>query len=629
MKKITFLLLLSVCTTFVYAQDASTKKADKLYERLKYVDAAEAYQKLITNGKSSDYVFEQLGNSYYFINDTKNAEAAYKNVVKSKNVDSETVYNYAQTLKSNGNYPEYNTWMQNFSKMKPADSRAVAFMKNPNYIPTLKGENPGKFAVTKMEGLNSKFSDFGGTMVGNEIYFATARNTSGKNYGWNDEPYLDIYKMTMGGTAPEASKIKGDVNTKYHESTIAISPDGKRMYFDRNDYYRGKYDKSDNGINQINIYYATNEGGEWKDIQKVPFNSSEYSTGHPALTADGNTLYFTSDKPGGKGMSDIYMVSINKSGGFGSPIRLGDNINTEGKEAFPFVDGNGTLYFSSDGHLGLGGLDVLMAEANTSGFDKATNMGGGINSADDDFAFTYNSSTGDGFVSSNRPGGMGSDDIYKLKAAETCEVLLALTVINQYSDEAIGDARVELYDNQDNKLETKNTDASGNVQFTTNCNQVYVVKVFKEDFESNQLMVEGSKNPKNSKTINLRPIEDIITDDKVVLNPILFDFDKHNIKSQAAFELDKLVSIMKKYPNMVTKVEGHTDNRGTDEYNMNLSEKRAQSTVQYVISKGIAENRISGQGFGESQLMIKCGDNCTEEEHQKNRRSEFIIVKKE
>lgn len=629
MKKIiTFLLLLSVCTTFVNAQDASTKKADKLYDRLKYTDAAEAYQDLIKKGKTSDYVYERLGNSYYFINDTKNAESFYGFVVKNKNADSETVYNYAQSLKSNGKYEEYNTWMKNFSKMEPSDSRAIQFMKNPNYMPMVMGENKDKYSVSKMEGLNSKYSDFGGTMSGNDIYFASARNTAGKNYGWNDEPYLDIYKMTTGSAMQEATKVKGDINTKYHESTVAISPDGTRMYFDRNDYFKGKYDKSDKGINQINMYTATNVNGSWKDIQKLPFNSSEYSTGHPALSPDGNTLYFTSDKPGGKGMSDIYMVSVDKSGGFGTPQRLSDSINTEGKEVFPFIDGNGVLYFSSDGQLGIGGLDVFMAEPSTGGFEKATNMGSGINTTDDDFAFTFNTASGEGFVSSNRPGGMGSDDIYKVKAAQICEVALRVEVVNSLSNTPISGARVEIYDIQDNKLGTKITDANGSVLFTTNCDNQYILKTFMQDYESDTVSIDISKGPKASKTISLRAIEEMIVADKVVLNPILFDFDKHNIKSQAAFELDKLVSIMKKYPKMIIKVEGHTDNRGTDSYNMNLSEQRAQSTVQYVISKGIDQARISGAGFGETRPLEDCGEQCTEEQFQKNRRSDFIIVTK-
>jgi outer membrane protein OmpA-like peptidoglycan-associated protein len=613
----------------VTAQNSKTKKADQLYERLQYTDAAKAYMKLLKKGHGSSYVFEQLGNCYYLINDTKKAERYYKRVVKRRKVDPETVYNYAQSLKANGKFGDYNTYMKKFAQMKPDDSRAIAFMKNPDYLPKIMDENTQRYAAKNADQLNSKFSDFGGTLVGKELYFASSRNTTRKNYGWNEEPYLDIYKASnVGGTYKNATLINGDVNTKYHESSVAITPDGKRMYFDRNDYYKGKYKKSDEGINQINIYYATKVDGAWKDIQSVPFNSSEYSTGHPALSPDGNTLYFASDRPGGKGQSDIYKVSISKDGKFGTPQRLGDNINTEGKEVFPSIDSNGTLYFSSDAHLGMGGLDVFAAEPQGSGFGKAKNLGLGVNSSEDDFAFTFNPATKEGFVSSNRKGGKGSDDIYTIKEIEICDVTINAIVLDEYTKKPIPSARLDLYDGKENQLKSETAGMDGKGTLVAACNQKHVVQAFKEGYESNAVTVDASKSDVKNITIELRPIEDIIVDDKVVLKPILFDLDKSNIKPQAALELDKLVALMKKYPNMVIKVESHTDNRGSDTYNLDLSERRAQSTVQYVISKGIDKSRISGQGFGESRPAVDCGSNCTDAQYHKNRRSEFIIVKR-
>src|SRR5690606_23593061 len=422
--------------------------------------------------------------------------------------------------------------------------------------------------------------------------------------------------------------LNGEVNTKYHESSVAITADGKRMYFDRNDFIDGKYKKNEEGINQINIYYAENVNGEWKDVQSVPFNTSEYSTSHPALSADGNTLYFTSDRPGGKGKADIYKVSINKDGSFGTPENLGSNINTEGKEGFPYVDSNGTLYFCSDAHLGMGGLDVFAAEANGNGFGEAKNLGLGVNSSEDDFAYSFDPATQEGYVSSNRKGGKGSDDIYKIKKLESCDVTINAIVINEYTKEPIPSARLDLYDGTENKLKSETTGMDGKGTILAACNQNHVVQGFMEGFESNAITVSASKNDVKNITIELRPIESIIVEDKVILNPILFDYDKHNIKPQAAFELDKLVALMKKYPSMVINVESHTDSRGSDTYNLELSERRAQSTVQYVISKGIDKSRISGKGYGESKPAIACAENCTEEQHQKNRRSEFIIVKK-
>lgn len=630
MKKIyTILLILAVGTTVVTAQNSKTKKADRHYDRLEYTDAAEAYLKLLKNGDDSNYVYERLANSYYFVNDTKNAEIYYKKVVKDKSVDAETVYNYAQSLKGNGKLSEYNTYMKQFAQMKPGDSRAQAFMQNPDYLPKIIDENAQKYTAENLKDLNSKFSDFGGTVVGNDFYFASARNTNRKTYGWNDEPFLDIYKATLvGGVVKDAELLGGDVNTKYHESSPAITPDGKRMYFDRNDYFKGKFKKDSEGINQINIYYAENVNGKWTNIQSVPFNNKEYSNSHPALTADGNTLYFTSDRPGGKGQADIYKVSISANGTFGTPENLGGNINTEGKEGFPYVDSNGTLYFSSDGHLGMGGLDVFAAEAQGTGFGTVKNLGLGVNSSADDFAYIYNPTTGQGYVSSNRKGGKGSDDIYQIKKIESCEVNLIVLVVDANTNEPIPGARLDLFDNMENKLKSKTSTANGNERFDLACDQAHVVQAFKDGYESNAATLAASKNGENKIKIALRPVEELIVDEKVKLNPIMFDFDKHNIKPQAAFELDKLVALMQRNPTMIIKVEAHTDSRGSDAYNLELSERRAQSTVQYVLSKGIAKDRISGEGFGESKPAVNCGANCTEEQFQQNRRSEFNIIQR-
>ena len=629
MKKIyTILLLIAVSTTIVSAQNSKTKKADNLYDRLAYTDAAQAYQKVLKRGTTDVYVFERLANCYYFINDTKKAEMYYKRVAKSKDANPEAIYNYAQTLKANGKFSDYNTWMKNFAKLSPNDTRVKEFMKNPNYIPKIM-DDMARYTATNMEDINSEYADFGGIVYGKDFYFASGRNTSRKTYQWNEEPYLEIYKATnVGGTMKNAELLNGDVNTKYHESNAVISADGKRMYFDRNDYFEGDYDKSASGINQINLYYAENiDGKGWSGVVSAPFNNNEYSTGHPALSQDGNTLYFVSDMPGGKGGSDIYMVAINSDGSLGTPKRLGDNINTEGKELFPYLDSNGTLYFSSNGHMGIGGLDVFYAEAQGDGFDVVNNLGKGVNSSADDFAYKYDPTSQSGYVSSNREGGMGSDDIYMVEAVEIpCEVTIAVLVINENTNAVVAGARVDLYDTMGNRLSTKTSNVDGMVSFKAACDQAHEVQGVLADFESNASKVAPANDQKVSATIALKPIEEIIVEDQIVLNPILFDLDKSNIKAQAAFELDKVVSVMNKYPEMVIAVGAHTDSRATDAYNLRLSEARAQSTVQYIISKGISGKRISGKGYGESQPKVSCGDNCSEAEHQLNRRSEFTIV---
>ncbi len=628
MKKIYILFLfIAFSTSFVNAQNNKTKKADDLYARLAYTDAAEAYHKLLEKGDGDRYVFEQLGNCYYFINDTKNSETYYKRVVKGKDPKSETIYNYAQSLKVNGKYGDYNTWMKKFAEMEPSDSRAIAFMENPDYIPAMLGQKE-KFKLTNLEDINTEYSEFGGSVVNGEFYFTSARNTKRKKYGWNEQPFLDIYSASVvDGTVKDPTLVGGDISSKYHEGNVAITADGKRMYFDSNDFLKGKYEKSEDGINQINLYYAELVDGQWKGVKSASFNSSEYSTGHPALSPDGKTLYFVSDMPGGIGMSDIYMASVNEDGSLGAPTALDKNINTEGKEVFPFVDSNGTLFFSSDGHLGLGGLDVFYAEADGNGFEKVRSMGVGVNSSNDDFAVKYNLEKEEGYISSNRDGGAGSDDIYSFKQlAPLCDVAVTVQVLNEYTNEPLSGARVDVLDNQDNVLSSNTTDSNGNVTFVVECEKEHQILAFMDDFDSNGITLTTKKEEELSATIKLSPIEAIIADNKVVLDPILFDFDKHNIKSQAAFELDNLVTLMKKYTTMIVKVESHTDNRGSNEYNMTLSNKRAQATVQYIISKGIDKSRISGEGFGKNNPIEDCSNGCTNEQYAKNRRSEFIIV---
>lgn len=628
MKKLyTIVFLLVASTSLTFAQNKDTKNADKHFDRFEYVKAADEYQKLIKRGKADDYVYTRLAESYFLINETKKAEPFYRRVSNRPNVEAETLFNYSQTLKANGKFEESNAMMDKFAEKKPNDSRAIEYKKNPNYIPQIMEGKP-RSSLKSVGGLNSSFSDFGVNIVGDKIYFVSARNTAKKTYGRNQEPFLDIYEASYeNGTATNVQSINGDVNTKYHEGVVAVTADGKRMYFDRNDYYNGKYRKDDQGINQLNIYYADLIDGQWRDVQPVSFNNTEYSVGHPTLSPDGKTLYFVSDMPGGQGESDIYSVAINQDNSFGTPQNLGPTINTEGKEVFPFIGDDGTLYFSSDGHLGLGGLDVFKASKLEAGFGVVENLGVPINSTADDFSFSIKDATQEGFVASNRDGSSeeGSDNIYSIN--EICVSTINSIVKDATTNQPLSRATVALYDSNQNRLTSKMTGDNGTATFEVECDQEITVQASLNGYEANANSISTADKTVSTE-IMLNPIEEIIVDDKVVLNPIVFDFDKHNIKPQAATELDKLVQLMKKYPEMIIKVEGHTDTRGDATYNKQLSNKRAQSTVQYVISKGIDESRISGEGFGEDSPVVECGANCTEEQHQQNRRSEFIIIKR-
>ncbi len=624
-----YILLLIFTATGAVAQNKDTKKADGLFEKLAYTEAITEYTKLIEKGKANKYVYAQLAESYAILGDTKKAVSFYKRATKGKNtkLTPDLMYNYAQALKANGDAAEYKNWMQKFTQAQPNDSRSASFLKNSNYLSQLLSKEPS-FTVTNAGALNTKYADYGSAINSNTLYFASARNTNRKKHSLNNEPFLDIYTATIDGSKlGTASLLPGDVNTKYHEGKVAISPDGKRMYFDRNDYYKGDLDKDENGVNQINLYTAEKVGGEWVNVQSAPFNSDEFSTGHPAISPDGNTLYFSSDRPGGKGGSDLYMVTVNKDGTFGTPTALKNQINTEGTEVFPFIAQDGTLYFSSNGHMGMGGLDVFMSEskgANTYAIPQ--NAGPGINSPADDFSIYINQDTDTGFISSNRAGGKGGDDIYILGQLPPCDVDVALTVVNP-AGEGIDKALVVVNNTTDNTSESDTATTTGKYLYQSKCNRTYTITASADGYKEATQNITVGKSGVNQ-TITLEPIIDqvVVTETEVVLNPIYFDFDKSNIRPSAAAELDRLVNVMMQYPTMVISAESHTDIRGSESYNKNLSQRRADSMRDYVVSKGINASRISSIGKGESEPAVACGTNCTEDEHQLNRRSVFKIV---
>lgn len=619
-----FITLVILSGLSVTAQNKDTQSADKLFNRLEFVDAIQAYTKLVENGKGNEYVYKQLGDANYKIFSTEEAEKWYAKALETSQ-DSETIYNYSQMLKANGKYEESSKWMQKFADANPKDDRAVAFKANPDFIPgILDGEK--KYEIKSLE-FNSEGSDFGGTVSNEMLYFTSARNNARRNYGWNEEPFLDVYQvsLTLHDEDQEAELVEGNINTRHHEGTVAFSPDGNTMYFARESYFEGDYEKNKDLKSKFSVLYlyrASKEGDKWGNVKPLHINNKNYNVSAPAVSADGKTLYFHSNMPGGYGLEDIYKVSINDDGTVGEPENLGNKINTEGSEKYAYVSANNTLYFSSNGHLGLGGLDVFYVSES----GNIENIGVPVNSNSDDFAFTINDETGEGYVSSNRPGGKGNDDIYGVKKLEPCDVMVVTTVIDSETGNPLTDVNVVIKDTNDRILTSQTSDDKGQVTYEVTCDKPLEISGTLPDYEGNTLSFAGSQEPEVNLQLELKPIDKIIVEDRVVLNPILFDFDKANITSQGAFELDKLVAVMTKYPDMIILAESHTDSRGTNKYNEKLSDRRAKSTVQYVISKGIDASRISGIGKGENELKVDCGSKCTEEEHQMNRRSEFIIV---
>jgi len=402
-------VLFGLCSVLLQAQNSNTKQADNYYKKLHFIDAIKAYNKVVDDRKDDDYVHLQLATSYRLTSNSVEAEKWYAQIVK-KNKDPENYFWYAQMLAANRKYKEYKVAMQNFSSLKPADSRAISFQKVPDLLEEIDKKEPG-FSI-KNATLNSKYSDLGAVPFENRIYFASARDTSGKIYPWNEEPTLDIFSAVVANDGfTDIKAVTGLLNTKFNEGTLTISKDGKKMYFTRTNFLNGKYNKDAKGVSNLKIFSADLHGNNWENIQELPFNSNDYSCGHPSLSADGKILYFSSNMPGGYGGTDLYKVAIGST--FGKPENLGATINSPGDEQFPFVDGDETLYFSSNGHVGLGGLDIFYVTLNNN-VAQVTNIGRPLNSSHDDFSFTINTITGQGFITSNREGGNGSDDIYAI-----------------------------------------------------------------------------------------------------------------------------------------------------------------------------------------------------------------------
>ena len=603
-----------------YAQNEDTAKADKLFSSYQYSSAIKEYESLIKKKKASAYVYKQLGDSYYHLNNTDKAAQYYSQAVKS-NQNAETHYNYAQILKTQGKHTEANKQLEKFASLAPNDSRAIAYKNNPNYVQNLQSL-PKLFNVTETKINNPESSDFGAVLGNNNIvHFASTRSgrKDKKNTG---ATYLDIFQSVYSpdGTLSEPTSVS-DLNTGFHDGPATVSKDGNVIFFSRDGRSEGSVakDKSTNSrIGKVGIYRAEKKDGKWKNIKALPFNSKDYNVGNPSLSKDGKTLYFESDMPGGFGESDIWKVTVNSNGSYGKPENLGPKVNTEGREGFPFIDDDGTLYFASNGKLGFGGLDVFKLE---SGAGEAVNLGQPVNSEKDDFAFTFNQEKEIGFVSSNRK---GSDNIYYVNPICGREALVI--VKDAVTKKVLSGASVSFVDASKNTLKTETTDAKGETSFHTECNKAYSLQASKIGYEPGTAVLEASKGGKTTTEILLTPEVIIIPKVSVVLKPIHFDFDKSDITQQGAEELDKLVRVMNEYPDMVIFVKSHTDRKGSDAYNDRLSERRAKSTVAYVISKGIGKDRISGKGFGKRELLIDCGENCTDEEDATNRRSEFLIV---
>jgi len=644
--KIIYLVVIALTTLNCYSQTkVKESRGNKDYDKYAYVDAIKTYERLYEKGYKSPEMLLKLGNAYYFNADLEKAAKWYGELYATNpEQEPEFYYRYSQSLRATKDYAKADEMMNKFNAKSGNDARAQLFDKNRDYLAEIK-KNSGRYKLENA-GINSKYSDYGPSFVEKKVVFSSARDTgnfSKRIHTWTGEYFTNLYSADMAedGSLGEVNKFGKKINSKFHEATPIFTKDGKTVYFTRNNYLdkRG-YDVGK--VTLLKIFKANlDEEGKWINVTPLPFNSDSYQTAHPTLSPDEKTMYFASDMPGSFGKSDIYKVKINDDGTFGTPENLGKTINTEGRETYPFVNEKNELYFASDAHPGLGGLDIFATQIPEDGiFKKIVNIGEEANSPKDDFAYIINANKR-GFLSSNRDGGEGNDDIYKF--IETRELFIEQAIFGVVTDatskEVLPNTKITLLDEKFNKLAETTTDDKGFYEFLKlEPNTKYYLRTERPEYDTKETAaITGKEEGRTEVNIELeKTVKPVQPGDDLAkafgIKLIYFDLDKSNIRPDAAVELAKILDVMEQYPTMKIDVRSHTDCRQTAKYNAALSDRRAKSTMAWLVSKGIAKNRLTGKGYGESQLVNDCGceptneSSCSEEQHQANRRSEFIII---
>lgn len=624
------------------AQERLITKGNQKYQEYSFSPAIDIYQKVLDKGYASADLLQKLGNSYYYNAEYEKANRVYEQLVADYEgeVGPEYFFRYGQSLKSVGNYDKADAVLAEFARMTGNDdARAKNFRNERDYKEEI-AQNSGRYTIAPFE-YNSQYSEFAPAMYKEGLLFSSDRDTGNLaryRHTWNSKDFLDLYKLNVDSASANAVRKVQGVNSKLHESTSVIAADGQTLYFTRNNIRDGDYKKDEQGVIRLKIFKARLIDGVWGQLEELPFNSDSYSVAHPTLSSDGGTLYFASDMPGSIGDSDIYRVAINDDGTYGTPQNLGTTINTEARETFPYITSEDILYFASDGHPGLGGLDIFATKVEGGNFDRRViNVGTPVNSQMDDFTFVFAEESRKGYFASNRKGGLGSDDIYsfvELKPLKfECVQEISGTVRDKISNRPLSGATVMVIDENNEEILSVITDGEGKYNLTIDCDKGNFVRALTEGYVPAEEYLNRSDD--KPRIIDFYLEREEVTagfgDDLaklLQLSTIYFDFDKYNIRPDAEVELQKIIAAMEKYPSLKIKANSHTDSRGPDAYNLWLSQKRAEATVNYMIAKGIAAERLSSEGYGETRLLNACDDGvrCSPEQHQLNRRSEFIIM---
>jgi hypothetical protein len=630
---LTFSILISVMLS---AQ--SINKAQKLMDKYNYSEAIQILKKAVAAEKTRNEALPMLAACYRMQHDMLNAKSTYAQVVDLPEAKPEEFYFYAKALQATGNYTKAREIFMKYSELNPADRRGPLFVSHCDSVLNSWKGKASKYEVKLVNNINTVESDFGPVFYEGQLIFASdfiSNPGESKQYGWTGHGYLNIMKSkpVSGGdfwdNMESATEFESKFNQKYHDGPAAFSADGNSIYFTRTYHDKAKREgifKTD----MLKIFYATKTNGSWGEIKAFPLNSTEYSIGHPTLSADGQTLYFVSDMPGGQGGTDIWLCKLNNDT-WGPALNLGSVVNTKENEMFPSMRNDGVLFFASDGHPGYGALDIFKTRNVKGTWTSPENLLPPINGSFDDFALTFAPNGESGVFSSNRPEGIGSDDIYAFRTAET--ITLPTYINGLVKDKTnllpIQGATVFLSNPETGIVKVLKTNEEGMYKCLIDKPAEFMVKAMMPGYIADCTpfpvlsLIPGS---------TITAPRDLLLDKLIVnktfrIDNIYYNFDKYTIRKDAKPELDKLVRIMNEN-SIHVELSSHTDCRGSFAYNDRLSQKRAESAVKYIVSAGIDKSRITAKGYGEHQLTNKCSDGvkCSPAEHQANRRTEFKII---
>jgi outer membrane protein OmpA-like peptidoglycan-associated protein/tetratricopeptide (TPR) repeat protein len=603
------------------------KQGNKKYDAYAYSDAVAQYKKALDK-KPVYEAKAKLANSYRLMNNTTAAEELYREVVAMPESDSLNQYYFGKVLMQNQKYDEAKKAFQEYAKRVPDDKVVQGLIDacaNPKKFDNSLDTCAYSLAKIELSGVNTAFAS---TPYNFGYVFAaqTAVENKKERDPYSGLSFMDLFytKKDKAGKWSAPEPIKGGVNSEYHDAFAAVTADGQTMYFTRTNQFKGKIKMNKENVSNLKILKATLIEGEWTNIEEFPYNSDEYSNGHPALSPDGKTLYFSSDRPGGFGQADLYSCSLNGTS-WAEPVNLGPMINTSGREMMPQVGFNEKFYFSSDGHAGMGGLDIFVATKNGSIYKQPENMKSPINSSKDDFSFNLDN---DGKIGNLTSARSGSDQLYEVIYKEP--IIPAQVCVQDKETKApfVG-CTVYATNKETGEVDSTMTDSKGvaNFRFKGGFN-----------FTINARFNQTLTNSIEVSTINRKCSEIIITcDEKKIIElektvgprvlDIYYDYNKADIRPDAAVELDKLVKLLTDNPQYKIEFGSHTDCRGDDAYNQRLSEARAKSVLKYCTLRDIDAKRLTYKGYGETQPNAVCEcTTCTEEQHQLNRRTEFKVI---